>query len=230
MAVNSFSVLDGEMNSIGSALYLGASIMDHSCQPNAVATFDGRKLNIRTLVDLPRINWDTIFISYIDQMDDTETRRKSLKDTYYFLCACSKCVLHGQDERNMYPALCPDCSGAFCVTVNSCSSVQCTYRATPEFKEEYQEVTDFSKIKLTEMSNTACEWAWDIFLDVVHFILRIISDLDMAKVCLKRQETILHPLNLLRVKTWDIAFESAITLGKCEEAMEFGKLLLPGFM
>lgn len=52
----------------------------------------------------------------------------------------------------------------------------------------------------------------------------------MAKVCLKRQEHVLHPLNLLRVKTLDMAFESAITLEKFEEAAEFGKLLLPGFM
>lgn len=55
-------------------------------------------------------------------------------------------------------------------------------------------------------------------------------DLDMSKLCLKRQENILHPLNLLRVKTLDISFESAITLEKFEEAAEFGKKLLPGFM
>lgn len=49
-------------------------------------------------------------------------------------------------------------------------------------------------------------------------------------MCLKRQENLLHPMNLLRVKTLDVAFESAITLEKFEEAAEFGQLLLPGFL
>lgn len=156
MAVNSFNVLDGEMNSIGTAMYLAASILDHSCQPNAVATFDGRTLNIRTLVDIPQINWDSIFISYIDLMDDTETRRGSLKKNYYFLCACCKCVQHDQDEVKFYPAMCPKCSGAYCVSKKSCSNVHCNYVPTKEFIEEFEDVTEFSKAKLSEMSHTAC--------------------------------------------------------------------------
>lgn len=55
-------------------------------------------------------------------------------------------------------------------------------------------------------------------------------DLDMAKVCLRKQEKVLHPINLLYVKVLDIAFESSITLEKFEEAAVFGKMLLPGFM
>lgn len=155
MAVNSFNVLDGEMNSIGTGMYLAASVLDHNCKPNAVATFNGRSLNIRTLVDMPIINWDTIFISYIDLMDDTETRRASLKKNYYFLCMCSKCVSHKEEERNLYAALCPGCKVEYCISEKVCST--CGYNATPEFIKEYQEVTDFSKMKLTEMSNTACK-------------------------------------------------------------------------
>lgn len=157
MSVNSFSVLDGEMNSIGTGLYLAASILDHNCQPNAVATFDGRTLNIRTLVDMPHLSWDNIFISYIDQMDDAETRRKALKKNYYFLCGCSKCVLHDKDELNLYPALCPECAGQYCVSRSKCSTANCKYWVTKKYKDEYQEISEFSKMKLAEMSNTACK-------------------------------------------------------------------------
>ena len=157
MAVNSFNVLDSEMNSIGTAMYLAASILDHNCQPNAVATFDGPKLNIRTTVDMPYLNWDNVFISYIDLIDDTETRRGTLKKNYYFLCTCSKCVLHDKDEVNLYPALCPQCRSPYYVSQGSCSNGHCYYVATKEFKEEYQEITDFSKFQITQMSNTACK-------------------------------------------------------------------------
>lgn len=170
MAVNSFNVLDGEMNSIGTALYLAASVLDHNCKPNAVATFEGRTLSIRTIEDMPYVNWDRIFISYIDLMDDSETRRKNLKKNYYFLCTCSTCVQHEQDELNMYPALCPDCGGTFSVSRNTCSSDACSCKVTKEFEEEYHEVTEFSKIKLAEMSNTACESrtvSWNNIIDMV---------------------------------------------------------------
>jgi len=39
----------------------------------------------------------------------------------------------------------------------------------------------------------------------------------------------LHKLNLWHVKTLDAAFESAINLGKWEEALDFGRKLIPGF-
>lgn len=158
MAVNSFSVLDGEMNTVGTGIYLAASVLDHNCQPNAVATFDGRTLNLRIIVDMPHLNWDSIFISYIDIMDDTETRRKSLKKNYYFLCGCSCCVCHSQDELNMYPALCPECANCYCISQKKCSSGgKCKYVLSPEFKAEYDEVAELSRIKLAEMSNTACK-------------------------------------------------------------------------
>ena len=41
MAVNSFNILDPETGEgVGTGLYLGPSIMDHSCRPNACVTFE----------------------------------------------------------------------------------------------------------------------------------------------------------------------------------------------
>lgn len=45
------------MNTIGVGIYLGASVMDHSCKPNAVAVFEGTTIMIRTLMDLPSLDW-----------------------------------------------------------------------------------------------------------------------------------------------------------------------------
>lgn len=119
MIVNAFNILDQEMNSIGTGIYLGVSVTDHSCIPNAVATFDGTTLHIRTIADLPSVDWskvniffefnalcyrsviaisnlqlllNQIFISYVDLMDTTETRRHDLEKNYYFLCKCERCL------------------------------------------------------------------------------------------------------------------------------------------
>lgn len=60
MIVNAFNILDQEMNSIATGIYLGVSVTDHSCKPNAVATFDGTTLFIHTIEDLPSIDWSKV--------------------------------------------------------------------------------------------------------------------------------------------------------------------------
>jgi len=39
--------MSADLQSVGTAVYLGPSVLDHSCQPNAVATFEGTRLCIR---------------------------------------------------------------------------------------------------------------------------------------------------------------------------------------
>lgn len=48
------------MCSLGTGIYLGISIVDHSCTPNAVVVFEGTTLYIRTLQDLPSLNWSEV--------------------------------------------------------------------------------------------------------------------------------------------------------------------------
>lgn len=65
MTVNAFNILDQEMNSIGTGIYLGVSVTDHSCKPNAVATFDGTTLYIRTIEDLTSVDWSKVLTSLV---------------------------------------------------------------------------------------------------------------------------------------------------------------------
>lgn len=96
------------MNSIATGIYLGVSVTDHSCKPNAVATFDGTTLYIRTIQDLPSVDLPSkIFISYVDLMDTTETRRHELQQNYYFWCKCEKC-LDEQEPIEMNAGACPN--------------------------------------------------------------------------------------------------------------------------
>lgn len=57
MCVNSFNICDKEMKSVGTGIYLGASILDHSCDPNAIALFNGTTIYIRTVKDIENFDW-----------------------------------------------------------------------------------------------------------------------------------------------------------------------------
>ncbi|XP_034841219.1 histone-lysine N-methyltransferase SMYD3 [Maniola hyperantus] len=97
MIINSFTILDIDMNSIGTGIYLASSIIDHSCNPNAVATFDGKTINIRVIKGMPCLDWKKIRISYIDLMKTPWERQSELQRSYYFLCACDRCM----DENDL---------------------------------------------------------------------------------------------------------------------------------
>jgi len=107
LITNGFNILDAEMNSIATAIYLGVSITDHSCQPNAVATFEGNELHIHAIEDMECLDWSKIFISYIDLLNTPEQRRLDLKEHYYFLCVCTKCT-DAKESKEMLAALCPN--------------------------------------------------------------------------------------------------------------------------
>ena len=68
-------------------LYLGASVLDHSCQPNAVVIFKGKELIVRTIEDVENIS--DIRVSYTNLLDNTEKRRQNLSEQYYFYCGMS---------------------------------------------------------------------------------------------------------------------------------------------
>ncbi|GAB0092961.1 histone-lysine N-methyltransferase SMYD3 [Sergentomyia squamirostris] len=214
VVVNGFNILDGEMNSIGTGLYLGISVVDHSCTPNAVATFEGTTLYIRAIEDLPSLDWSQIFISYVDIMQTTEDRRIDLKSQYYFLCTCSRCI-DPEESPEMEAAACPNSN---CIQPlilkggkefpESCET--CKTKISLEFQEEYREVTTFTKEQLANMKDVA-------------------SDLDVCKICLTKQKNVLHRLNLWHTKSLDLAFESAIEMGKWQDARSFGVNLIDGF-
>jgi len=62
MCVNGFNILDPEMLSIGTGIYLGCSVIDHSCDPNAVAVFEGVTIHIRAVKDMPVLDWEKVYL------------------------------------------------------------------------------------------------------------------------------------------------------------------------
>lgn len=60
MCVNSFNICDQELKSLGTGVYLAVSIIDHSCDPTAVAIFEGTTIHIRTVKAISNFDWTKV--------------------------------------------------------------------------------------------------------------------------------------------------------------------------
>lgn len=207
ICINSFNILDGVMDTIGIGIYLAPSVINHSCKPNAVAVFEGTTLIIRAIEDLPSLNWSQIKISYIDLLNSTETRNDILMNTYYFVCDCERCT---QPEPMAGAAACPKTSCTYPNSPDAIVCKKCNTKFPSNFKEIFDEVTEFTAYHLEEMKN--------------------MSYLDVAKICLRKQDGILHRFNIQHVRTLEAAFNGAVILNLWEEAEYYGKYLIPGYL
>jgi SET and MYND domain-containing protein len=64
MCINAFNILDDNLNTIGSGIYLAASVLNHSCVPNATATFDGVELRIGAIMDIDHTDPELVTSSF----------------------------------------------------------------------------------------------------------------------------------------------------------------------
>ncbi|PSN32785.1 hypothetical protein C0J52_25743 [Blattella germanica] len=216
LCVNGFNILDPEMIGIGTGIYLGCSVVDHSCDPNAVAVFEGITIQIRALKNIPVFDWKRIFISYIELLNFPKDRQAELQATYYFLCDCRPCNSI-QDIQSLNLILCPnqDCGHGIPVkqqdigdTPSPCPA--CGRNIKMDTYKEYLEVEEFTRLQLQ--------------------IMKDIAYLDVCKVCLKKQQGLFHPLDLLHVKVLDLAFESSIEMNQWDQAFEYGMELIGGYL
>lgn len=81
------------MKPIGTGIYLHASMLNHSCDPNACIIFDGPSVKLRCIHPNGIAYQDEITISYIELAASTQTRQKQLQERYCFTCTCKKCSI-----------------------------------------------------------------------------------------------------------------------------------------
>lgn len=75
--------MDDDMHSIGTGIYLNASVIDHSCEPSAVAVFEGTTLYIRAIKDLPEFDWN--LVGWVVKVDCEEAITWFLLETQIFI-------------------------------------------------------------------------------------------------------------------------------------------------
>ncbi|KAI3951624.1 hypothetical protein MKW92_051564 [Papaver armeniacum] len=89
LACNAHTICDSELRPLGTGLYPVISIINHSCSPNAVLVFEGRRAVVRAVELIPQ--GTEVFISYVETAESTATRQKALKEQYFFTCSCPCC-------------------------------------------------------------------------------------------------------------------------------------------
>ncbi|XP_063547740.1 histone-lysine N-methyltransferase SMYD3 [Cydia strobilella] len=258
MVINSFTILDTDMNSIGTGVYLASSIVDHSCNPNAVATFDGKTINLRALTDLPCLDWDQIRITYIDLMYTPYERQMDLLENYYFLCQCERCLDETQ-VRTVHAAKClnVECTNTVNIpwkdcplvrkadskhvngdSVNEDSNVDTvngdSNGDTVNGENRVEELPDV--IRCDECGTKYTDKHVEDFqqaMEITEEHLKVMKDasvayVDICQYCLSRQGA-LHPLNVLRAQTLDHAFDALVLVRLWERAKDIAELLLPCF-
>jgi SET and MYND domain-containing protein len=100
-----------ELTDVGIALFDRLSLLNHSCDPNAVVLFDGAAAILRALK--PIAAGDELTISYIDRASDRYERRQQLLSQYFFTCSCSRCSGPAGDDVFEIALRCldTDCGG-----------------------------------------------------------------------------------------------------------------------
>jgi len=92
MVINTFTIVDEDLHDVAVGVYNSPSILDHECQPNAVASFQGRSLTIRAVNDIDSDSYNQVFLSYVDPLATRCERQDQLQKQYYFQCSCPRCT------------------------------------------------------------------------------------------------------------------------------------------
>uniref|UniRef100_A0A3B4AV76 [histone H3]-lysine(4) N-trimethyltransferase n=1 Tax=Periophthalmus magnuspinnatus TaxID=409849 RepID=A0A3B4AV76_9GOBI len=96
VSCNGFTIEDEELSHLGTAVYPDVALINHSCLPNTIITFNGTSAEIRAVKDIKP--GDEVFISYIDLLYPTDDRNNRLRESYYFTCQCQECQSRSQDK------------------------------------------------------------------------------------------------------------------------------------
>eukprot|EP01087_Luapelamoeba_hula_P004589 TRINITY_DN1452_c0_g1_i1.p1 TRINITY_DN1452_c0_g1~~TRINITY_DN1452_c0_g1_i1.p1 ORF type:complete len:743 (-),score=69.15 TRINITY_DN1452_c0_g1_i1:30-2258(-) len=98
---------------ISEVVYPTCSLLNHSCQPNTLLNYSGRKLTIRASARIP-VSSEITNCYGPDTTTSTQDRQRTLRNTYFFLCkcvACSQNVLKHHKAAQPRCILSPECEG-----------------------------------------------------------------------------------------------------------------------
>ena len=91
---NNFGIQNELQQVIASGMFPRGAILNHSCDPNCIMTYEGSKQIITTI--WPVGEGEELFHSYTDMCQPTAVRQESFLKTYGFQCDCGRCHGIGQ--------------------------------------------------------------------------------------------------------------------------------------
>ncbi|MCO5604257.1 hypothetical protein L7F22_058420 [Adiantum nelumboides] len=129
-ACNAHTICDAELKPLGVGLYPVISIINHSCHPNCILLFEGKKAYVRAIQEIGE--GTEVTVSYVDLGESTPTRLKNLREQYFFDCTCSRCLAQGAsdvilDNDHLEGFMCPmqKCRGLLVTAQEDAESMVC---------------------------------------------------------------------------------------------------------
>ena len=97
---------------LGLGLYQTVVFLNHSCNPNCIAVFNGSTCDLRSIRNIEP--GEELCISYTELMRPQSVRQEVLKKQYYFDCTCSRCLNEIEQGSEMNGSKCANkkCSNA----------------------------------------------------------------------------------------------------------------------
>ena len=74
---------------LGAGCYPRTALINHSCKPNAVLSYEGSRVRVRTIREIQAE--EEVLVSYVDLCQPTEVRKERLRYGYGFECCCERC-------------------------------------------------------------------------------------------------------------------------------------------
>ncbi len=220
MTINSFSICDNEMQPIGTGMYLVASKLDHSCYPNAVVTFQGTSLHVRTTQSFAP--GTEARISYIDQLALTCDRKRQLEEQYYFTCTCSMCK-DKEIDCQMTGSICPNSSCGGCVFWDERGNpLHCSQCDRADFTQEYCQRRNETMTVLKDSVIKVRQLKKDQRVDDRRV-------LNLCRESLNDCDGIISRTNFYCVRLNDAAFDACINLQHWPEACKFGEATIEAY-
>ncbi|KAM4713023.1 N-lysine methyltransferase SMYD2-like isoform 1-T1 [Anableps anableps] len=99
VACNGFTIEDDELSHIGTAVYPDVALINHSCLPSVIVTYNATSAEVRAVKDMKP--GDEVLISYIDLLYPTDDRNNRLRECYYFTCDCLECKTKSKDKAKL---------------------------------------------------------------------------------------------------------------------------------
>ncbi|XP_065831641.1 SET and MYND domain-containing protein 4-like [Oscarella lobularis] len=193
------------------AIYPRASLLNHSCDPNVIVSYERRKLFVRTLKSVSK--GDELLHCYgphCARMRFRE-RRKALREQYYFDCVCSACSTEEASERELGHRfvdlfVCGRCNGLLKAcddeNVGSCSTCKKSFIMKKKFDNYDAAQKIFDAAEVHKENND-----FDRALTKYH-------------QCLKIHKSLLHKSSKTLGRTHDSIAEVYANLGLFKKASE----------
>ncbi|CAA0827867.1 Histone-lysine N-methyltransferase ASHR1 [Striga hermonthica] len=218
LACNAHTICDSELRPLGTGLFPVIAIINHSCLPNAVLVFEGRVAVVRAMQHIPK--GTEVTISYIETAGSTITRRKALKEQYFFTCACDRCIKLGQpdDIRESailegYRCKADQCSG-FLLRDPDDKGFICQKCGLLRSKEEISNITNEVK-RISERASQS--------LSPGHKAEAV----EAYKMIEQLQLTLCHPFSINIMRTRESLLKISMELQDWKEALSYSRLIIP---